>query len=163
MPDQSLALSSLGRIDSLAGAFSLLLTKLACPPLLFSPRPKFLQRGAQLRNTPWVYGLVVYTGHESKLLKNSKAAPIKRSNVDDIYNRQIIYMFFALVCLLRIPACGRLTLASSIISHVSPLWLQGRAITHQRHFLHSVDPPPQKHGLVRSPFPAVLSFSLTRL
>ena len=44
-----------------------------------------------------MYGLVVYTGHETKLLKNAKAAPIKRSNVDVIYNRQIVYMFAALV------------------------------------------------------------------
>jgi hypothetical protein len=58
---------------------------------------QLLQRGAQLRNTPWVYGLVVYTGHETKLLKNAKAAPIKRSNVDVIYNRQIVYMFATLV------------------------------------------------------------------
>eukprot|EP00043_Microstomoeca_roanoka_P004522 m.50266 g.50266 ORF g.50266 m.50266 type:complete len:1089 (-) comp12533_c0_seq3:442-3708(-) len=58
---------------------------------------QFLQRGAQLKNTPWIYGVVVYTGHESKLLKNSKPAPIKRSNVDNVYNRQIIYLFFTLI------------------------------------------------------------------
>ena len=38
-------------------------------------------------------------GHESKLLKNNKATPIKRSNVDDVYNRQIIYLFVTLVCM----------------------------------------------------------------
>ena len=82
---------------------------------------ELLQRGAQLKNTPWVYGLVIYTGHETKLLKNAKAAPvgcivpwpdrcahrcqltlapcqIKRSNVDDVYNLQIIYLFATLVC-----------------------------------------------------------------
>eukprot|EP00730_Choanoeca_flexa_P004838 TRINITY_DN11817_c0_g1_i2.p1 TRINITY_DN11817_c0_g1~~TRINITY_DN11817_c0_g1_i2.p1 ORF type:complete len:1157 (+),score=344.14 TRINITY_DN11817_c0_g1_i2:140-3610(+) len=60
---------------------------------------QLLQRGAQLKNTPWVYGLVVYTGHESKLLKNAKATPIKRSNVDDVYNRQIVYLFVTLITL----------------------------------------------------------------
>jgi phospholipid-transporting ATPase len=45
-----------------------------------------LLRGAQLRNTQWIFGLVVYTGHESKLLQNATAAPIKRSNVDHMTN-----------------------------------------------------------------------------
>lgn len=33
---------------------------------------QLLLRGAQLRNTSWVYGIVVFTGHETKLMLNSR-------------------------------------------------------------------------------------------
>jgi phospholipid-transporting ATPase len=33
---------------------------------------KLLLRGAQLRNTSWIYGIVVFTGHETKLMLNSR-------------------------------------------------------------------------------------------
>lgn len=33
---------------------------------------KLLLRGAQLRNTSWIYGFVVFTGHETKLMLNSR-------------------------------------------------------------------------------------------
>lgn len=38
---------------------------------------QLLLRGAMLRNTSWVFGMVVYTGHDTKLLRNSTSAPLK--------------------------------------------------------------------------------------
>ena len=47
-----------------------------------------LLRGAKLMNTGWVYGVAIYTGHETKLLMNSTQAPLKRSTIDKITNYQ---------------------------------------------------------------------------
>lgn len=38
---------------------------------------QLLLRGAMLRNTSWVFGMVVYTGHDTKLMRNSTSAPLK--------------------------------------------------------------------------------------
>eukprot|EP00122_Pirum_gemmata_P004540 Pgem_evm1s4127 len=65
-----------------------------------------LLRGSQLRNTQWIYGVVVYTGHEAKLLQNATAAPIKRTQMDKITNNQILFLFGGLVGLALVSAIG---------------------------------------------------------
>lgn len=39
---------------------------------------QLLLRGARLKNTNWVFGVVIFTGHESKLMLNSTTTPLKR-------------------------------------------------------------------------------------
>jgi magnesium-transporting ATPase (P-type) len=34
----------------------------------------FCLRGSSLRNTEWVYGVAVFTGHDTKIMKNSTNA-----------------------------------------------------------------------------------------
>ncbi|XP_018495288.1 phospholipid-transporting ATPase IA-like [Galendromus occidentalis] len=63
-----------------------------------------LLRGATLKNTSWVFGFVIYTGHESKLMMNSMAPPLKRSTVDKLTNEQIIMMFIILITISLISA-----------------------------------------------------------
>ena len=67
-----------------------------------------LLRGAQLRNTKWVYGVVVFTGHETKLMMNSTKTPVKRTKVEKMVNAQIIFLFFCLICVSGISAFGQL-------------------------------------------------------
>ena len=38
-------------------------------------------RGTRLKNTEFVIGIVVYTGHETKIMKNSKNAKFKMSRI----------------------------------------------------------------------------------
>ncbi|KAH0589135.1 hypothetical protein H2248_004902 [Termitomyces sp. 'cryptogamus'] len=60
---------------------------------------QMLLRGAQIRNTHWVYGLTVFTGHETKLMRNATAAPIKRTAVERQVNVQIVFLFILLLAL----------------------------------------------------------------
>ncbi|MBW0469719.1 hypothetical protein O181_009434 [Austropuccinia psidii MF-1] len=60
---------------------------------------QMLLRGAQLRNTAWMYGLVVFTGHETKLMRNATATPIKRTAVERMVNVQIVFLFIILLVL----------------------------------------------------------------
>ncbi|TFY79586.1 hypothetical protein EWM64_g4423 [Hericium alpestre] len=60
---------------------------------------QLLLRGAQIRNTPWSYGFVVSTGHETKLMRNATAAPIKRTAVERQVNTQIVFLFMFLLAL----------------------------------------------------------------
>jgi len=78
---------------------------------------QLLLRGARLRNTAWVFGIVVYTGHESKLLMNSTKTPLKRSTIDYLINYQIIFLFFILVVLALISAVGNFVIKSGDADH----------------------------------------------
>ncbi|KAF9272242.1 hypothetical protein BGZ68_002583, partial [Mortierella alpina] len=65
-----------------------------------------LLRGAQLRNTRWIYGVVIFTGHESKLMRNASATPIKRTSVEKMTNIQIIFLFGILLAMSLASAIG---------------------------------------------------------
>ena len=60
-------------------------------------------RGASLKITQWVYGIVVYTGSETKIKQNdSRKAIIKRSMMEQKMNMLILYIFiiqFLMACL----------------------------------------------------------------
>ena len=78
---------------------------------------QFLLRGAKLKNCKWVYGVVIYTGHDSRLLMNSTAAPLKTwafnfqfflfplididfsSRIDTMTNRRTVILFLLLIAI----------------------------------------------------------------
>jgi phospholipid-transporting ATPase len=63
---------------------------------------QLLLRGCVLKNTEFVYGLVIYTGPETKIMLNSKAPPSKISNVLKKMNTLLysVFVFQAVICIL---------------------------------------------------------------
>lgn len=86
---------------------------------LYSVGPEnILLRGAKLKNTNWVFGCVLYTGHETKLMMNSAVqAPLKRSNVDRVTNSQILLLFGILLGI-----CAVSAIASQIWNYDNKHW-----------------------------------------
>ena len=55
-----------------------------------------LLRGSSLRNTEWVIGIAIYTGHDSKVMMNATATPSKRSHLEKQMDGVVITMLIAL-------------------------------------------------------------------
>ena len=54
---------------------------------------ELLLRGSKLKNTSWIFGVVVYTGEESKLRLNSVKTPLKRSHIEKLTNIQVHHLY----------------------------------------------------------------------
>ncbi|KUJ19481.1 P-type ATPase-like protein [Mollisia scopiformis] len=82
---------------------------------------QLLLRGATLRNTPWIHGVVVFTGHETKLMRNATATPIKRTAVERQLNILVLLLVGILVALSIISSVGDLIVRSFHASELSYL------------------------------------------
>ena len=56
-----------------------------------------LLRGAVLRNTEWVLGLVVFTGTDTKIVRNSFETPSKLSQLDTVINWTVLSILIILI------------------------------------------------------------------
>mmetsp|Transcript_7016 Transcript_7016/g.9751 ORF Transcript_7016/g.9751 Transcript_7016/m.9751 type:complete len:161 (+) Transcript_7016:1139-1621(+) len=56
-----------------------------------------LLKGSSLRNTEWVLGVCVYTGHDTKIMKNSGSSVIKRSK-----NQKMLNYFVAVSMMIQL-------------------------------------------------------------
>jgi phospholipid-transporting ATPase len=83
---------------------------------------QLLLRGATLRNTPWIHGAVVFTGHETKLMRNATATPIKRTDVERMLNKQIIMLVIILLVLSTISTIGDLIVRATAGEKLSYLY-----------------------------------------
>lgn len=84
---------------------------------------QLLLRGAVLRNTPWIHGVVVFTGHETKLMRNATATPIKRTQVERMVNLQILMLVGILVVLSIISSVGDLVVRKTFDRKLEYLYL----------------------------------------
>ncbi|XP_077866703.1 phospholipid-transporting ATPase ID-like, partial [Saccoglossus kowalevskii] len=65
-------------------------------------------RGCVLRNTKWMIGLVVYAGKETKQMQNSGQAKFKRTSIEKLMNKIVLFIFALLfsLCLVCSISCG---------------------------------------------------------
>nr|GMD28515.1 putative phospholipid-transporting ATPase 9 [Ipomoea batatas] len=66
------------------------------------PPQQLLLRDSKLRNTEYVYGVVIFTGHDTKVMQNATEPPSKRSKIERKMDKIIYFLFgvlftFALV------------------------------------------------------------------
>lgn len=54
-----------------------------------------LLKGSNLRNTEFIYGIVVYTGHHTKVMMNSAKPRRKISDLEDYMNKSILVILVA--------------------------------------------------------------------
>ncbi|QHO16953.1 hypothetical protein HN873_033530 [Arachis hypogaea] len=57
---------------------------------------QLLLRDSKLRNTDFIYGVVIFTGHDTKVMQNSTDPPSKRSNVERRMDKIIYFLFLIL-------------------------------------------------------------------
>ncbi|KAL7789585.1 hypothetical protein V8C43DRAFT_97371 [Trichoderma afarasin] len=76
-------------------------------------------RGTNLRNTEWILGVVVFTGHDTKIMMNAGVTPSKRARIAREMNWTVIcnFIILSIMCLL-----------AAIVSGVS--WAKSDASQH---------------------------------
>ncbi|XP_072697933.1 phospholipid-transporting ATPase FetA-like isoform X3 [Canis lupus baileyi] len=67
---------------------------------------KLLLRGCVIRNTDWCYGLVIYTGPDTKLMQNCGKSTFKRTHMDHLLNVLVLWIFLFLGSMCFILAIG---------------------------------------------------------
>ena len=62
-----------------------------------------LLRGGRLKNVDFIYGVVIYTGKDTKLMKNINHSSLKYSNIDRKLNYIVVYIL--IICLVMCFVC----------------------------------------------------------
>ena len=74
-------------------------------------------RGSVLRNTAFAYGVALFTGQDTKLMRNATEKRHKMSNIDVLTNRQVGFIFLCQITLCVAAAIGLATFSSSSVKY----------------------------------------------
>ncbi|CEG49014.1 aminophospholipid translocase [Plasmopara halstedii] len=91
-----------------------------------------LLRGCNLRNIEWVYGLVLNTGKDTKIMQSASAAPSKWSDLMLLINRMIILLCIGLFLACTIAATCYVTWQYDIVQHAWYIQLSQAEETRSR-------------------------------
>lgn len=86
---------------------------------------QLILRGASLRNTQWIQGIIIFTGHQTKLMRNATATPIKKTDVERIINLQIVALFLILIILALVSSLGNIITLEVNKKYLGYLYMEG--------------------------------------
>ncbi|KAJ9554377.1 hypothetical protein OSB04_018422 [Centaurea solstitialis] len=83
-----------------------------------------LLRGCSLRNTEYIVGTVIFTGHETKVMMNAMNVPSKRSTLERKLDKVIATLFGVLLSMCLIGAIGSAAFVNNKYYYME-LWING--------------------------------------